>query len=784
MKFMKPLITLAILCLCNFSLRSQVSFLLSQSPGAGSGPDTVVAMDVNGDGKPDLMCVNAGDNTLTVFTNNGLGQFSLSGTYAVGSGPQGLTAADIFGNGHPALICDNYNDNSLTILTNNGAGAFSIASEPADGSSPTFNVLAADINGDNKIDLICPNFGGNSITVLTNNGAGGFAISGSYVVGNNPQKAVAADVNNDGKPDLITAIWNSGSGNSLTVLTNNGKGGFVFNQSLTVGNGCTDVAAADVNQDGFPDLISANYNDNTITVLTNNTQGGFAVSGTYATGANPCKVVAGDVNGDGYVDLVALNRNGNTVTVLTNNHFGGFLLAGTFAVGNHPVGIAAADIIGNGKLDLITANQYDNDLTVLTNATVIPLPPIVITSQPASATVTNDTGAAVSFTVLATNNLPLSYQWYFNGTNSTAGLAGAYAETISGFVYGAVVTNGGFGYGNVPSVSFVGGGGTGAAGYATVSNAMVAGITVTNAGSGYTSAPGIVIGAPNGLLFGQTNNTLTVTNISSANAGNYYVIVSNTNTSLASSVATLTVAYPPAISINPTGFVASIHGTGTLSVAATGTPPLSYQWQLNSVNLTNATNSSYTIASLNTNNTGNYTVVVSSPYGAATSLPAVVAMSPDLTVPFTGAIGLWGQNTVLSVGAIGSGTLSYQWYFNGGLIPGANGSSYDLDSIQFTNAGLYSVVVSSAYGSVTNTAYQVVVNPANIALGTFPGVYITGTVGYNYTIQGTTNLADPNAWVTITNLTLTSPMQIWFDGSSDLSQPANPRKFYRVQSGQ
>ena len=147
-------------------------------------------------------------------------------------------------------------------------------------------------------------------------------------------------------------------------------------------------------------------------------------------------------------------------------------------------------------------------------------------------------------------------------------------------------------------------------------------------------------------------------------------------------------------------------------------------------------------------------------------------------------VGLWGQNTVLTVGAVGSGTLDYQWFFNGNAIAGATGSSYDLSSIQFTNAGLYSVVVSSAYGSVTNTAYQVVVNPANIAIGTFAGVYITGTVGYIYTIQGTTNLADPNAWATLTNLTLTAPLEIWFGGSSDISQSTTPHKFYRVESGQ
>ena len=88
------------------------------------------------------------------------------------------------------------------------------------------------------------------------------------------------------------------------------------------------------------------------------------------------------------------------------------------------------------------------------------------------------------------------------------------------------------------------------------------------------------------------------------------------------------------------------------------------------------------------------------------------------------------------------------------------------------------------YGSVTNTAYQVVVNPANTSIGLFAGVTIQGTVGYNYNIQSTTNLSDPNSWVTVTNITLTSPIQIWNDNSSDVHNPANPQKFYQVLPGQ
>jgi len=56
--------------------------------------------------------------------------------------------------------------------------------------------------------------------------------------------------------------------------------------------------------------------------------------------------------------------------------------------------------------------------------------------------------------------------------------------------------------------------------------------------------------------------------------------------------------------------------------------------------------------------------------------------------------------------------------------------------------------------------------------------------GYSYIIQSSTNLADTNAWVTVTNLTLTQPVQLWVDTNVDASSPFNPTRFYQVLPGQ
>ena len=142
---------------------------------------------------------------------------------------------------------------------------------------------------------------------------------------------------------------------------------------------------------------------------------------------------------------------------------------------------------------------------------------------------------------------------------------------------------------------------------------------------------------------------------------------------------------------------------------------------------------------------------------------------------------VWGQTVTLTAGNLGGG--NWQWYFNGSAIGGATGSSYTINSLQFTNAGLYQivgVVISNGVPLLSSSSYQVTVNAANVGIGTCPMLYVTGTVGYAYSIQSTTDMINTNGWVTLTNITLSSSSLIWTDTGTDTSRSGNPRKFYRV----
>ena len=207
------------------------------------------------------------------------------------------------------------------------------------------------------------------------------------------------------------------------------------------------MAIGDLDGDGTPDLAVANRDSNTVSVLLGNGDGTFQPLQNYATESLSFSVAIDDLNGDGTPDLAVANFNSNIVSVLLGNGDGTFQARQNFATGSDPRSVAIGDFDGDGTPDLAVANSGSNSVSVLLNLCEPPQPQIV--QQPESVVAGPDP-QLVSFSVVATSHLPLSYRWLRDGVplSDSAQISGALSPTLTIFAdaedvaaYRCVVSN-------------------------------------------------------------------------------------------------------------------------------------------------------------------------------------------------------------------------------------------------------------------------------------------------------------------------------------------------------
>jgi hypothetical protein len=270
------------------------------------------------------------------------------------------------------------------VLLNNGDGSVQPIVSYNSGGVAASSVAIADLNGDGHPDLVVANQCANSadcntgvVGVLIGNGDGTFRPVITYAAGNGAQAVAIADLNGDGKPDLVLANSCMGAGScsvgGITVLLGNGNGTFGAPTTYASGGQNTDsVAIADVNGDGFADVIVANQCMNKfnctnggVSVLLGNGDGTLRTASSYNSGGyNALSVTVGDVNGDGRPDIVATsvcsqsnNCVNGVVGVLLGNGNGTFKPPVTYSSNGYGASsVAIGDLNGDGIPDLVVDN--------------------------------------------------------------------------------------------------------------------------------------------------------------------------------------------------------------------------------------------------------------------------------------------------------------------------------------------------------------------------------------------------------------------------------------------
>ncbi len=370
----------------------------------GGNLSAIVFADFNGDGKTDFAATDSNSGQTVVYMAQAGGSY-LAGAPLVTPehvyGTCSTAAGDLNGDGQPEIVtvnCDS-NTDDLTIYLNNGDGTFQsgVYYAPAQNSGAgtaadiyPVAVTIADVNGDGKPDLVSSNYDSSDVTILLGNGDGtvqvpnvGFATGGEV-----EYPALVADFNGDGLADIIIPDQNY----SLAYLQGYGDGTFraavdyFAPISDDFGASSAMIASGDFNGDGFPDFVVGNYGYNQngvstvgITVFLSRPDGSLAPGVNYGSGGSLGAVAVADFDGDKILDIAAADYTNNLVQIFHGNGDGTFTMGSSYSTGGSDSWfVVTADYNNDGHPDLAVANWTSQDVSVLLNdGTGAFLPPVV-----------------------------------------------------------------------------------------------------------------------------------------------------------------------------------------------------------------------------------------------------------------------------------------------------------------------------------------------------------------------------------------------------------------------
>jgi hypothetical protein len=240
--------------LANFQYERSIGVVNDNSNAAAYN---IIAVDLNKDGKPDLVTSNFNKGNIAVHLNKGDLEFDTAVTYSSGSNTYTVCAGDFDGDGNIDLAATNISSASVSIFKGHGDGVFDTATNLSSATSPQY-VTACDFDNDGDLDLAVSVISIPAIAIYINDGAGSLTLTHYVLTRNEPRTIYTADLNKDGYQDMAVACIAAG-GPGLQIIKGNGDGSFGAASTYYSGSWTQSVAGADFDQDHDTDLVVVNY---------------------------------------------------------------------------------------------------------------------------------------------------------------------------------------------------------------------------------------------------------------------------------------------------------------------------------------------------------------------------------------------------------------------------------------------------------------------------------------------------------------------------------------------
>lgn len=351
---------------------SPTQLVVTAPAGATNKPVSVTANNLTGFASKAFVITFPGGTDILQFPDQSQNAFDQQVQFMTGLHPYEVSVMDFDGDGKPDLATPNNfsitgEPASVSVLRNlsSGNSVTFAAKQDFETGVLTRSMATGDINGDGKPELVSGSIVDQSISVFRNTstvGAISFAPKIDFVTGNSPVSIALADLDRDGRPDIIISNSSISSVNRLSIFRNTSSAGVIsfagridFDLPFILGP----LVAADLDGDDLVDVSIVSEFSNSLFVLRNTSTSGsisFAASVEFATGFGPKAITAGDVDGDGRAELLAANTPSNNFSVLRNTSTAGAISFAThvdISCGANAYAIELGDINGDGKVDVI-----------------------------------------------------------------------------------------------------------------------------------------------------------------------------------------------------------------------------------------------------------------------------------------------------------------------------------------------------------------------------------------------------------------------------------------------